>query len=352
MYASIIPTTFAGFVRRVLSPILALAVLSGCGVNPIYHTTGVVITGYAESEATPYVLQMSDAKMACSMGSALDPLVSSFGRVTDFPNETGSLMQLLSANCAEAKAWEADLAYLRADYQGNVAKAKDARTQAKRWHKVTAERRLETFRRAMKAYEYDVTADSPECPFLYNDQDELTFLLGLLTGMQAIVNDTNSGGTAGVPKNIAPQAERAAQCLDNEKWGGIPNAIRANVWLLLPDTQPTMAPEPFKLLKASSQLGIEKGFRASMALEAVAAQSAGRDEVLADVIKRYADSEKGFTVRAEYALVDQVAHSVIQYMSDRHWTQEYGHRTPSAYFGRMSKKSSSDAEAMDLDGLL
>lgn len=332
--------------------VACLAILGGCGYNPVYQTTGVVLTGYSESEATPYVMQMSDADMACRLGEGLDPLVYSFNRVTDAPDTTGSLLQLLAANCSEQEAWEQELRYLRANFRGDVPEAKDARIQAKRWYGLTASRRLEAFHRAMRAYEYDPSDANAECPFLYEDQDELTFLLGVLTGLQAITNDTGSGGQAGVPKDIAPQAERAAQCVDNEKWGGIPNAIRANVWLLIPDTRPTMSPDPWELLENSSELGVKAGFRASVALEAVAAETQGRQDVIKDVIARFAASEKTIKKSEDYRLVDEIGSAVIVHVSDKYWSAEYGYRTPRTHFGKMSPDSASDADVMDLDDLL
>ncbi|WP_165855490.1 hypothetical protein [Marinobacter sp. JSM 1782161] len=353
MKAFVIPgLTRSGHTSRLLLTFGMIALLAGCGYNPVYQTTGAVFAGYSESEATPYVLQMGDADMACDLGRSLDPLVYSFSRVTDRPDTTGSLLQLLAANCSEQQAWEQELRYERAIFNDDVPEAKDARTAAKRWHELTAKRRLEAFNRAMRAYEYDPADPEAECPFLYADQDELTFLLGLLTGLQAIINDTNSGGAAGVPKDIAPQAERAAQCLDNEKWGGLPNAIRANVWLLLPDTRPMMSPDPWRLLKNSSELGVEAGFRASMALEAVAGETAGRRDVIEDVIRRFDAAESTIQVSEDYRLVDQVGRNVITHVSDKLWTREYGYRTPAAYFGQLSPESSSDTETMDLDDLL
>ncbi|MEP3165983.1 MAG: hypothetical protein ABJO43_13010, partial [Marinobacter sp.] len=202
--------------------LLVLTLLAGCSANPIYTTTGVVLSSYSEGEATPYVMQMSDPKMACALGEGVDPLLYSFSRVTDAPESTGSLLMLLAGNCSEYRAWEAELDYLRADFAGNVPAAKDAREKAKRLNAETARRRYIAYQRAMAAYDFDPAAEEFECPFLFDDQEELTFLLGLLTGMQAIVNDANSGAIAGVPRNIAPQAERAATCVDNEKWGGLP----------------------------------------------------------------------------------------------------------------------------------
>lgn len=333
--------------------LLVLTLLAGCSANPIYTTTGVVLSNYSEGEATPYVMQMSDPQMACALGEGVDPLLYSFSRVTDAPESTGSLLMLLAANCSEYKAWEAELDYLRADFAGNVPSAKDAREKAKRLNAETAKRRYIAYQRAMAAYDFDPAAEEFECPFLFDEQEELTFLLGLLTGMQAIVNDANSGAIAGVPRNIAPQAERAATCVDNEKWGGLPNAIRGLVWLLLPDTRPSLSPDPWEVLEDSSRLGVAAGIRASMAVEAVAAETFGRPEVLEEVVKRFAEAENTIVVWNEFQLVDEVARDVIQFSSDKHWTANYGYRTPRTHFGRMSpQREGEEPETMDLDDLL
>lgn len=328
-------------------------VLAGCSANPIYTTTGMVLSSYAESEATPYVLQMSDTGMACSLGEGTDPLIYSFSRVTSAPDSTGSLLMLLAGNCMEYRAWDAELDYLRAQYNGDVPAAKDARERSKRLYARTAERRHSAYLRAMAAYDFDPSAEPLECPFLFTDQDELTFLLGLLTGMQAIVNDANSGALAGVPRNIAPRAERAAQCVDNEKWGGLPNAVRAMVWLLLPDTRPELSPDPWQVLENSAELGVKSGIRASHALQVVAAETFGRPDVLADAIAHFANAESRIDVQDDYRLVDEVARAIVQFSSDKHWTAEYGHRTPNNFFGKMSPaRSNENIETMDLDGLL
>lgn len=335
------------------SVLTGLLFLAGCSVNPIYQTTGIVLSNYSESEATPYVMQMSDPKMACALGEGVDPLLYSFSRVTDAPESTGSLLMLLAANCSEYRAWEAELAYLRADFEGDVPKAKDAREESKRLYAQTAKRRYKAFNRAMAAYDFDPAAETLECPDFSDDQAELTFLLGLLTGMQAIVNDANSGALAGVPRNIAPQAERAASCLDNEKWGGLPNAVRALVWLLLPDTRPDSSPDPWVVLQHSSELGVQSGIRASMALEAVAAETFGRPDVLKDTIARFAAAEDTIDVWDEYQLVDKAAGRVIRFSSDKYWTSHYGYRTPQSFFGKMSpERDTENVEVMDLDSLL
>ncbi len=339
--------------RTKLSLMALALLLAGCSANPIYSTTGMVLANYAEGEATPYVLQMTDAQMSCSLGEGVDPLLYSFSRVTSAPDAVGSLLMLLSANCAEYRAWEAELTYLRANFKGDVSEAKDAREATKRFNAVVAERRLTSFNRAMAAYDFDTAQEPVECPFLFNDQDELTFLLGLVTGMQAIVNDANSGAMVGVPRSIAAQAERAATCLDNEKWAGIPNAVRSMVWLLLPDTRPNLAPDPWAVLDHSVELGIEQGLRVSSALQVVAAETFGRPDVLASAIARFAESEETFEVNERYRMVDLVGATVVQFSSDKHWSANYGYRTPNTFFGKMSPESDAGAvETMSLDDLL
>ncbi|WP_420194216.1 hypothetical protein [Marinobacter sp. GH_1] len=331
----------------------AAITLAGCSANPVYTTTGIVLSNYAEGEATPYVLEMKDPEMACALGLSLDPLVYSFSRVTSPPDTTGSLLMLLAANCSEYNAMEAEITYLRANHEGNVNEARDAREQVKRLNAEIAHRRLLAFERAMAAYKFDPGAEPVECPFLFDDQDELTFLMGLVTGMQAIVNDANSGAMAGIPRNIAPQAERAVRCVENEKWGGVPNAVRALVWLLLPDTRPPMSPDPWEVLEHSRELGFDRGFRVASALEVVAAETFGRPDVLEEAIRAAADAESEMEVSSAYQLLDSVAHRVLLHSSDKHWAANYGYRTPSNSFGSLSPVSSNrSTQTMDLDDLL
>ena len=55
----------------------------------------------------------------------------------------------------------------------------------------------------------------------------------------------------------------------------------------------------------------------------------------------------------EYRLVDNVAAGVIRFSSDKHWTAEYGHRTPQAHYGKMSlERDMEQVETMSLDDLL
>lgn len=338
----------ARYARALL--MLSFLAAAGCSVNPIYKTTGQVMTGYAWSESTPYTFEMNDADMSCNMGSAFRPFVFSFSRVTDAPYRVGSLMLLLSANCSEAKAWQAQLRSMRDEQKGDVKGAQDARTEYRRWEAVTAERRLKSFQEAMKAYNYDPANAKQKCPYLATDNDELTFLLSLLTGTQAVLNDSASGHQAGVPQDIAAQAQKAAACLNNQKWAGLPDAIRASVWVLIPSTKPQDAGDPWKVLAHSAQLGDEKGMRAAGAVEAVIAENVGREDIMKQAIRQFAQAGQHMQVWKKYQLLDAVSKKVVMAVSDRYWTKHYGRRTPENMFGKF-KPSEPDTKAAD-DSLL
>lgn len=338
----------AGWMRAArLCLLLSFLAAAGCSVNPLYKTTGQIMTGFAWDESTPYTFTLDDPDMACSLGSAFDPFVYSFKTVTDTPYKTGSLMMLLAANCTEAHAWQAQLRSMRDEQKGDVKGAQDARTEYRRWEALTAKRRLESYREAMKAYDYDPSDPNQSCPYFDTDADELTFLVGLLTGTQAVMNDSASGHQAGVPQDIAAHAERAARCLSNVKWAGLPDAIRASIWLLIPSTEPQGAGSPWKVLAHCAKLGDEKGMRAAGAVEAVIAENVGRDDIMKKAIKQFAEAGKHMRVWKKYRLLDAVSKQVVMAVSDRYWTKHYGRRTPENMFGKFKPSTPDTSDADD-----
>jgi hypothetical protein len=101
-----------------------------------------------------------------------------------------------------------------------------------------------------------------------SDIDQTVYMLGMLSGLQAMTNDINSGGAVNVPKDIAAIVERGMVCLNNEKFWGAPNATRAVIWTLLPGAGDGK-PDPYQTLKQSTQIGEQKGVRLSHALYAL-----------------------------------------------------------------------------------
>ena len=324
---------YSGYLLHLVVGGITLAGLSGCSSNPVYSATGAIVSGYAETEATSYVLQMSDADSTCMLGETLEPFLYSFSRVTKAPDVPGAMMLLLAAHCSEQSAWAEELRYLREDFRGNVPAATDAREHSKRLYSQSASRRYTAFQRTMRAYSYLPSNDQPTCPIFEVERDEFIFMMGILTGIQAVMNDANSGARARIPRNIVPQAERAARCLDNRKWHGLPNALRALVWLVIPSSKPVQVSDAWTVLEKSSRQGIEGGNRVSLALEIVAADSFGRYEVLERGLARYRDSESNFRVNLKYRLVDSIASETVRFISDKHWTANYGYRTPQQFLG-------------------
>lgn len=338
--------------RHLFLSVFLLVFLAGCAVNPLHRVTGQVMTGYAEAENTPYVLAMNDVESACALGESVDPLLYSFSRVTSAPDSTGALLQILAGICMERETWQEELRYLRADYRGETGEMRDARTSMRRHYGYTAARQREAYDRALSAYHYDPSPDSA-CPCFSNDQEEITFLLGLTAGAQAVINDSTAGGRAGVPRRIAAQVERGAACLDNEKWAGLPQSLRAAVWLLLPDTMPDEHDDAWAVLADNRERAIAGGMRVAPALELVMAENLGKDETIAEVLAFLAETDSDFEVNPAYRLPDQVGMRMAWAVSDRFWTSHHGYRTPNNRFGETGTELDGEAESgIDTEGLL
>ncbi|MGM0434933.1 MAG: hypothetical protein ACQEQ1_09755 [Pseudomonadota bacterium] len=336
---------------RITGVLAALMMLAGCSVNPLHKITGDVMTGYAEAENTPYVLAMTDVGKACALGESVDPLLYSFSRVTMEPAKTGTLLSVLAGICMEQEAQEEELRALRADYQDNTTEMRDAREAMQRKYGITAQRRERAFKRMVTGFSYEPKPDA-ECPNLYTDQDEITFLLGLVSGAQAVLNDGKSRGRADVSRRLAAQVERSTYCVDNEKWAGIPEGLRATVWVLLPDLKPgEVDAGTWEVLARNRKLGVEKGLRIPAAFELQIAENVGREETIAEVLA-YLDKTSGdFEVWERYQLADRVAMQIAWAVSDRYWTNEHGHRTPQNRFGETGTELD-EGDSIDTEGLL
>lgn len=336
---------------RIIGICIALTMLAGCSVNPLHRITGDVMTGYAQAENTPYVLAMSDVGKACSLGESVDPLLYSFSRVTEEPAKTGTLLSVLAGICMEQEAFEQELRYLRADYQGNTKELRDAREAMQRRYGVTAERRERAFNRMLTAFNYEPTPDAA-CPQLHSDQDEITFLVGLLAGAQAVLDDGKARGRADVSRRLAAQVERSTYCVSNRKWAGIPEGLRATIWVLLPDLKPEeVSADTWEVLARNRKLGVEKGLRIPAALELMMAENVGRDQTIAEVLAYLEETSGDFEIWKRYQLADHVAMRIAWAVSDRFWTREHGYRTPENRFGETGTEAD-ESESIDTEGLL
>lgn len=323
--------------------VLMLAfVLQGCGM--IYKTTGDVLVNYSEDEMVPYLMGTSDTAMACASGQALTPLLMSFEAVGSHPQKLGVLVNVVAGSCAEHKAVEAELRYLRALEQQDVDAAQDARIQQKRFAALAAERQYKSYKLVTEQYGL---AENGTCPRLRSEFDSLVWMVGQLGGVQALLNDSTAQGTVGVPRDIAARAERAMTCMDNERWWGVPKAIRAALWNTLPGMKPEGA-DVWATLEESVDRGFENGVRLPSALYVMAAQGVNDDERIRKGIREFANRD--FEANPEYRMLDAIAHSQIRAVSDRMWTEATGQRTPVGGLGTFwdDQEDESNEDIQDL----
>lgn len=294
--------------------------LTGCGM--IYKTTGDVLVGYGEADMMPYVLTNNDVPMACGMGKSLTPLLMSFESVGSDPDKLGVMVYTTAATCSDAHALDAQLRYMRDIKSGDVTDAQDARIVQKRWAAISASRQWTAYKRALKAYG---GMKDGQCPDLDSDFDQTVWMVGMLSGLQALLNDTTAGGAVGVPRNIAANAAEGATCLNNDKWWGVPEGIQGVVWNMLPMLAPKGA-DSWQMLEDSAKKGLAGGVRLGSALYAMAAYSKGDTERLKTAIRDFAANDNN--VNPDYRLIDAFAREIVQGLSDRLWTKATGKRTP------------------------
>ena len=313
------------FNKIILTTALAASVLSGCSY--VVKSGANVALGFSEKHIVPPILAMSDADMACNQGTALTPAIMATKDMGADPTRMAVLLYTASGMCAENNALKAELRYLRASKAGQVSEAQDARVEQKRWAAIASERQYAGYQlfaeRWQAKYKYTL-GDS--CPSMKKDLDQTVYMLGMLSGLQAMTNDINSGGQVNVPKDIAAIVERGMACLDNTKFWGAPNATRAVIWTLLPGADEGK-PDPYVTLKQSMQIGEQKGVRLAHALYAVAAQASGDDTKIRDAFRSYAASRaEDKPVNPEFRLIDSMAGQMIQGIADRYWTENTGVR--------------------------
>lgn len=330
---------------RLAGLLAGMMLVQGCSV--IYKTTGDILVNYGRSEMTPYLLTYQDLGMACATGEGLTPFLVSFESVHSNPTRLAVLTNNMAAVCADMQALEEELRYNRAMNRGDSAEAQDARTMQKRHSEVAARRLYESYQRTVKQYgEVDV---GDKCPRLRSDFDQLVFMVGQISGAQALVHDAAADVRVGVPRDIAAKAERAAQCLDNEKWWGVPQGIRATLWTILP----MLAPEDsdnWGELERAAQTGYDEGVRLNSALYVMAAYSVGNDEHVRRAIRGFVANDE--ELDPEYTMLDTIAGYMVQSVSDRMWTEATGQRTPYGRLGTFWDDVEERRPAIDIDDLL
>jgi len=311
-----------------------------------YKGTGQVMISYAEDEGVPYMLAADDVELTCSMVTSFTPFLLSFSQVTTPPDQLAILFYLMAGNCAEFKAQEQELRYLRAIYSKNAIEAQDARITQQRLLALAARRQLTGYGYLTKAF----VEPGDKCPELTSENEQLYWLMGLVNGLQAIINDIASAGRVEVPMDIAAKVGRGAACLDNEKWWGAPDAIQAAIWMAIPGNHPKDK-NPEQMLTRSLQMGLQQGIRIPQVLATQVYLGLGQVEQVKNIIRNYTGI-KETSASKTYKSLNQVSDLQIQAISDRLWTEATGKRTPLGKVGSFWDDPEKTVEMIDIDELL
>ncbi|MFQ3171969.1 MAG: hypothetical protein ACI9DG_002008 [Oleispira sp.] len=335
--------------------IFLLMIMAGCSHNPISYTTGLVLEGMVENETYPYVLAQEDTDAACNLGKSFEYFIGSVNNMTDLKNGSLAMLPLLSSLCSEYHAREAELRSIRALRRSDIEEAKDARQLQKQWLATTAQRRLNSFNIGMEVYDFNSKSSSYECPIFNNKNDEVSFMLSIAMGALAVKNDAESGMAVGVPRKIASTILNAANCVDNESWGGAPQALQATLWILLPNKKPSNVKKSnWEILEYASRNSAKVGTRLGNALHAIAAEIAGNRDELYKALSIYKETVGNEAFKqGDFALIDKVSVGFIHDISNVLWTSEVGSRTPFQALGNLPSTITQDQDnSENLDSLL
>lgn len=273
-------------------------------------------------------MAVEDVDKVCELGVSLVHGLRAVGPDSKPPALSLVIAEAAAGLCDDARAWEAELTGLRARENmppgaQQVAEVRDARILQRRHHQRAAAR----FQRSFETLEQHYgTIGEGECPRIA-PRDEVAYLLGLLGGCLALLHDTRGGATVGVPMSQFGKVARGAECLDNERWWYMPQALQGVAWATVPGLAPE-GTDPWAHLQDAAARGAPSGVRTASALYIVAAGNGGRTELLEQAIRDHAASLASTPTSPDGAFFDEYGRLVAQHESDRLWMQARGHRTP------------------------
>lgn len=318
---------------------------TGCS-KQIFTMTAGMTERYSEDYMIPSVMKQNDLQVTCAMGEAMGAVTTSMAELNDGMDKIVIMTNMSAAMCSQQRGFEKNLEYLRALKSGNDTNAKDARIVMKRHYKEAAQRQLSAFN-LLNDYYGNV---GENCPRLLDEKQQLTYLAGLLSGLQAVSADTKA--TSGiVPRNIAARVERGAKCVNNEDWFGAPKAMRALLWTLLPGGTPA-GEDPWARFEEAMTEGEAKGVRLAHVFYAMAADAKNKPDRVRKAIKRHVAAIKAKPANPKYVNLDAMATAQLREMSDILWTKATGHRTPFGELGTFwDEEKKQDFGGIDIDDL-
>jgi hypothetical protein len=301
----------------------------------------------------PRMMANEDLEVMCLSGAVFSPTLASLTEdPAAAPHAALVLTELSAGMCSDLAIWDTQIAYLRARYAGLGTVAQDLLEQERRQHEVAARR----YQRAWNHLEAQYGEVGGACPKLnLYKNDDLIYLLGLTSGVLAVMNDRAAGGVVDVPLDVPMKVSRGAACLDNEAWWGMPEALQIAVGSSVPGGLPEGTDVPALLqraatygenLQATDKSGSRPApVRMARALQVQTLSALGQEEALKKAIAEHAASLAAQPPDPNWALLDRFAERMILHESDKRWLEATGHRTPGDQRGRFP----GDAPEVDAD---
>lgn len=335
--------------RTIKITVASVAVLlGGCTHNMVRDMAGSGMVSFGNEYIQPWFMASSDTDVMCAIGEGMVPMTFPFGPNID---PMIPMVTLASGMCADEKAKQEELRYLRALRVNNVNEAQDARTMQKRWSDLAARRQYTGYQALVRHF----GAPGDGCPEFEDRHEEMAYMFGLFGGFQALQTDLANGGTAGVPLDTLPRAMKGLSCLDSDEFWGLPAAIQAMVQIMqakITDDKVELA-DGYAKLAAASAHGEQQRVRIVHMLEASLYAMQGEEEKTKDVIRKHVRTIQETPADPSLKLLDEMATRGIRTISDRLWTEHTGRRTPFNQLGHFwDDNLHPTSNAPDIDDLL
>lgn len=331
------------WVSTVAGMILIIAT-TGCSVRDM-AASGMV--SFGNEYMSPWFMASNDTDVMCAMGEGMAAMTFPMGPNID---PMIPMVTLASGMCADEKAKEAELRFLRAMLKNDVPTAQDARTMQKRWTTLAAQRQYFGYQAAERYF----GEPGGECPDFADKNEEMSYLFGMFGGLQAVQMDLSVNGAAGVPLDLMPKALTGLTCVDSDKFWGVPNAVLAVVDITKArlDGDESAVQLGLDRLDLAARTGEAAGVRMVHLIEATLYMTQGDDAAVKDVIRKHAAMKEEFPANPDLNLLDDMATRGLRLISDKLWTASTGQRTPFGKFGTFWDDQFVPTDAMGIDDLL
>lgn len=280
---------------------------------------------------------VGDLGQACALGSSFRHALAAAGTKKHPPYAALIVAESTSGLCAQMEAWDAELAEARvrqAPATDPVAKAnqiRDRRIALERANTLAAARFYQAWLQMEPAFG-EIGGD--KCPKI-KQREEIAYVLGMVSGLLAMLHDGAGGGQVGVPLDTLAIVSRGATCLQDQEWWYTPRALQLSAWATVPNSGPEGV-DPWAELELGAAAGEQSGVRVARAIQVLVAANSGRTDIVMSGVESHGLSLDTTPRDNEWALLDEYARRVTGHQSDLIWTEDRGYRTPT--FGEIPKE--------------